>query len=229
MQMTLVAVLADIHSNLPALKKVLEECDHSRPDMYLIAGDIVGYNPYPNEVIEELAKIKRKHMIMGNHDRATFTGNTEWFNAEAAEAVRWTRKNVKQENMEILGKMKDKLRLKLGNKYVLLCHGSPNDPDEYVFPNAASEQMLRENRVDVVIMGHTHVAFVREYPSGIVLNPGAVGQPRDGDPRAAAMVIDLDSMEITKIRVDYDIDATADEIEKVGLPKRLADRLYHGT
>ena len=112
MQMTLVAVLADIHSNLPALKKVLEECDHSRPDMYLIAGDIVGYNPYPNEVIEELAKIKRKHMIMGNHDRATFTRNTEWFNAEAAEAVRWTRKNVKQENMEILGKMKDKLTVR---------------------------------------------------------------------------------------------------------------------
>jgi putative phosphoesterase len=227
--MTRIAVMADIHSNLPAYQEIMKAIAERKPDMYLIAGDIVGYNPFPNEVLAELMRVPKKNVIMGNHDRATVTGNTQWFNNNAAEAIRWTRKSIKNElYMKFLSTRKEKERLRIDGKYILICHGTPWDPDEYVLPAQVHEDLLTENRVDVLIMGHTHIAFAKNYTSGVILNPGAVGQPRDGDPRASAAILDLEEMEVEKIRVEYDIDKVANAITKAGLPESLAQRLYYG-
>lgn len=226
--MSRIAILADIHSNAPAFKEVLIECKKHSPELYLIAGDIVGYNPFPNEVISELMRIRFKEVVQGNHDRAVVTGNTSWFSGDASAAVKWTRKNIKDLNLKFLFTRKDKLRLNVDGKHILMCHGAPWDPDEYILANQVEEDMLRENRVDVLIMGHTHIPFAKKYSSGIVINPGSVGQPRDGDPRASGSILDTETMEVTKLRVDYDIDAVADAIMAKGLPETLAQRLSYG-
>jgi len=119
----LIGLIADIHSNLPALSAVLEHMD---VDTILCAGDVVGYYPYPNEVIEIVKKYKIAS-IRGNHDVAVVTGDTSWFNPLAASAVEWTRNNISPENMTFLKKLPEKLTF--GD--IAVFHGSPSNPDEY--------------------------------------------------------------------------------------------------
>jgi len=226
--MSRIAVLADIHSNLPAFREVMKELKGYNPELYLIAGDIVGYNPFPNEVIADLMRIPRKHVILGNHDRALITGDTSWFNASAADAIRWTKKHLTNKlYLKFLSTRREKERLLIGNRHVLLCHGAPWDPDEYIMSSQVHEDLLTENRVDILILGHTHIPFVKEYASGLVMNPGSVGQPRDGDPRASAAILDIEELKVEPIRVEYDIDSVADAIVKAGLSENLATRLYY--
>ena len=111
---------------------------------------------------------------------------------------------------------------------VAMYHGSPRNDDEYVFPWAADESIVRAAGAPFVILGHTHLPMVNRFRSGLVVNPGSVGQPRDGNPRAAWGVLDLTQRTFEVRRVGYDIDAVASEIRKAGLPHELADRLYGG-
>jgi putative phosphoesterase len=173
-------------------------------------------------------RIRFKHVIQGNHDRAVVTGDTSWFGGDASAAVKWTRKVISGLNLKFLSTRKDKERLNIDGKHFLMCHGAPWDRDEYILASQVDEDMLRENRIDILIMGHTHIPFVKKYSTGIVINPGSVGQPRDGDPRAAGAMLDTETMEVTKLRVDYDIDVVADAIIAKGLPETLAQRLSYG-
>ena len=111
---------------------------------------------------------------------------------------------------------------------VAMYHGSPRNDDEYIFERSADEWVIRMAGAPFVILGHTHLPMTRLFRSGLVVNPGSVGQPRDGDPRAAWGVLDLTRRTFDVRRVPYDIDAVAGEIRKAGLPHELADRLYAG-
>jgi len=130
----LIGLIADIHSNLPALSAVLEHMD---VDEILCAGDIVGYYPYPNEVIEAVKKHKIVS-IRGNHDVAVVTGDTSWFNPLAASAVEWTRNNISPKNMTFLKKLPEKLTF----EDIAIFHGSPVDPDEYVYPMTSPARLV---------------------------------------------------------------------------------------
>ena len=219
----MIGIISDIHANLPALKAVLEDLGDA--DFIVCAGDLVGYNPYPNEVVK-IIKDMGIPCIRGNHDRAIIARDFSHFNPIAVEACQWTLEHLSRESMAYLASLKDYIKLNLEGKRISIHHGSPWDEDEYIYPDMVNESFLEYEESDVLIMGHTHVPFVKKFSRGIILNPGSVGQPRDGDPRASFATIDGEEVRIH--RVEYDIEEVYNEILKAGLPRVLGERLYQG-
>ncbi len=223
----MIALISDIHGNLPALKVVMERIEESGVKLILCAGDLVGYNPWPNEVIWE---IRRREIpcIRGNHDRAVIFDDYSHFNPYAAAAAKWSREQLSEENMNYLISLKDHMLWSWENFRISVHHGAPFDEDYYVYPDMADESLLEYENPDVLVLGHTHVPFIKKFTKGVIINPGSVGQPRDGDPRASYALVDLKRGIYKIIRVEYPIDEVADKIMEVGLPEFLARRLYIG-
>jgi predicted phosphodiesterase len=248
-----ILVLSDIHSNLEAL----EACIAAAPahDSVVNLGDTVGYCASPNEVIE-LSRQLGKVFVRGNHDKAVCgLVDLKDFNPVAALAAEWTRDQLTPENMEWLrGLPQGPLQLD-GLKDAQFVHGSPMDEDEYVVTVRDAVGPILDTAVSVTFFGHTHLqgTFVANAThldalrptyktvgqtevSEIALktgyrylvNPGSVGQPRDGDWRAAFVVFDTDSRIATFCRVPYDLKSAQDRIFAAQLPTRLATRLAAG-
>ena len=181
-----VAFISDVHSNLEALEAVLDEVGKLK---VFCAGDIVGYGASPNEVVRILRGVGAT-CVLGNHDRAALDGDAGEFNPRAAVAAMWTSRQLTDESREFLGSLPTHLSAQVGGKAVYMTHGSPDDPMwEYVRPSTHSDLFdyyLEKVHVDVIALGHTHLAFQwRSESGGVVFNPGSVGQPRNGDRRAA--------------------------------------------
>lgn len=239
-----VAVLSDIHANLHALEAVLAAVDAERPDELWCLGDLVGYGARPNEccaAIEARAAI----CLAGNHDLAV-RGSIDLleFSGDAGTAARWTRGVLTPESRAYL----DALEPQGERAGVSLYHGSARDPVwEYVLSDDAALATLALATHPLVLVGHSHVALQVGVREGVtegglaadgtdvdlssgrtLLNPGSVGQPRDGDPRAAFLLVDLDARRATFRRVPYDVARTQAEIREAGLPELLARRLEVG-
>src|SRR2546427_7029430 len=178
------AVLADVHANLPALEAVLADVDRVTPAGIWVAGDLVGYNPWPNEVLQIL-RDRRMKAIRGNHERAALGAETFRLNELAAAAIRWTRIQLTPGNVGYLKDLEDRTRTTMPEGVVAMYHGSPRDDDEYVFPWTADEALVQKAGAPFVILGHTHLPMARPFRSGLLVNPGSVGQPWDSDPRGA--------------------------------------------
>jgi putative phosphoesterase len=227
-----IVVISDIHSNLVAFRAVIASLPNY--DHVLFLGDLVGYGPQPNEVIEQLQQLKPTSALMGNHDYAVATGDTAGFSPHAEAAVEWTRRHIKPHNLDYLSTLLTSAKMELRNTRLALFHGSPRDPlSEYVFPGITDQlarKVIQSAGAPLVFLGHTHVPMVYSFGRQMLANPGSVGQPRDGDPRAAFAVLTLSegrfSFDIT--RVVYDIDSVAGKIVEAGLPEFLANRLYAG-
>jgi len=224
-------ILSDIHSNLPALERVLE--DAGEVDLILCAGDIVGYGPWPNECVD-LSRDLGFLSVAGNHDHASVTGIAMGFNPYAEEAVRITYRLLREENREYLARLPESLGLTLGRRRVAIYHGSPRDPlNEYILPYTAEqvlESFLQETGSDLLILGHTHIPFIRHIENRLVINPGSVGQPRDRDPRASYMILETrgGDLEVELRRVEYPIETVARKMLQEGFPRILAQRLFYG-
>jgi len=221
------ALLADIHANLPALEAVLRDVDAVGVDQIWVAGDLVGYNPWPNEVVQVL-KGRGVKAIRGNHDRAALSGDLSWFNELAAQALRWTRIVLTPASVGYLKFLEDRSRVSLPHGIVAMYHGSPRNDDEYVMPWAADELLMRMARAHFVILGHTHVPMAYSSRYGILVNPGSVGQPRDRDPRAAWALLETATGGVQQRHVSYDVGAVVAAIRKAGLPSELGERLQWG-
>jgi diadenosine tetraphosphatase ApaH/serine/threonine PP2A family protein phosphatase len=242
-----VAILTDIHSNLPALEAVLAAIDEAGIETSWCLGDVVGYGANPDECARTVSE-RCDLSLVGNHDLAV-TGeiSTEVFSASAAAAVEWTRANSEASTIEFLKSLKPENT----EHEVALYHASPRDPVwEYVLAIDQARECIAEQDARVSLIGHSHVALWfsdSEGPPGgdgggqaedgkeidlaehrWLLNPGSAGQPRDGDPRAAWLELDTDAWKATYHRVTYDIDRAAASIREAGLPELLADRLYVG-
>ena len=239
------AVVSDIHGNLPALEAVLPEIDDAGPDEIWCLGDLVGYGPWPNEVTE-LVRGRADVCLVGNHDLValgTAGVDVEEFNPEAAEAALWTRRELSRATRDFL----ESLAPQAAREGTGLYHASPRDPVwEYVLTAEAAVGAFTEAPERVILVGHSHVALAFSLeeerlagdvaPAGTtveltarhLLNPGSVGQPRDGDPRAAWLMLDLAEGRARFERVEYDIRRTQEEIRARGLPESLADRLAVG-
>ena len=241
-----VAIVSDIHGNRHAFEAVLEALRGEGPDEVWCLGDLVGYGADPDACVA----LARKHAdvcLAGNHDLAV-TGALpiDEFSSGAAAAAEWTQEVMEPVNVTYLRG----LRPTDQREGVGLYHASPRDPVwEYVLSALLAELSLSGMRERVGLIGHSHVALAftrppdgpvsgeRRYPgeeadlggdSGWLLNPGSVGQPRDGDPRAAWLLLDLDSERATWQRTEYDVEGAAAAIRAAGLPGTLAERLHHG-
>jgi diadenosine tetraphosphatase ApaH/serine/threonine PP2A family protein phosphatase len=239
-----VAVVSDIHSNLHALEAVLATIEAEAPDELWCLGDLVGYGPRPNECCAAIAE-RADVCLAGNHDLAVRgTIDLEEFHGEAGLAATWTREVLEPQWKELL----DRLEPQGSAHGVSLYHGSARDPVwEYVLGDEAALATLELAGSPLVLVGHSHVALQvvqsgdevaggvapdgRELELGGVralLNPGSVGQPRDGDPRAAYLLLDLDAQRASFRRVEYDVEQTQREMREAGLPEMLASRLQLG-
>jgi len=216
-----VAVVSDIHSNKVALDAVLE--DLPPVDGIVCAGDVVGYNPWPAACLDAV-RDRDMPTVMGNHDRAVATGTAFRFNSMAGAGVEHARERLDDDAVAWLADLPDARTAFDGR--VKLVHGHPDDPDRYTYPDEFAASMLGGE--DVLVMGHTHVQAHEVFDEGIVLNPGSVGQPRDGDPRAAYALLDLDDLSVEERRVEDDIDAVVSAVRDAGLPDRIGQRLYEG-
>jgi predicted phosphodiesterase len=240
-----VAVVSDIHANLRALEAVLAEIDAARVDEVWCLGDSVGYGPRPNECcarVEQLTAL----CLAGNHDLVVIgTIAIDDFSGDAAAAARWTQTVLGEQARAFL----EPLEPAATRPDVELFHGSPRDPVwDYVLSEQVAWWSLRATEAPVVLVGHSHVALALRdlgddgVAGGLapaatevdlsggrwLLNPGSVGQPRDGDPRAAWLLLDLDVQRATFRRVEYDIAATQAEMRSAALPDALASRLAQG-
>lgn len=222
-----IAVLSDVHANLPALQAVLKDVEAVGLSTIWVAGDLVGYNPWPNEALEILRE-RKVRAIRGNHDRAALGADMSWFNELAAAAARWTRIVLTPASVGYLRGLEDRARVSMPDGVIAMYHGSPRHDDEYVMPWMASDALVALAGAPFVILGHTHLPMARAFRSGFLVNPGSVGQPRDGDSRAAWGVLDTTRRSFELRRVAYDIDKVAQEIRRAGLPIELAERLHAG-
>jgi predicted phosphodiesterase len=250
------AIISDIHANLPALEAVLGSIEHAGVDELWCLGDVVGYGAQPDECATLVAD-RCSLCLVGNHDLAVLGElDVSAFSPAAAAAVRWTKDVAKPATLDFLRGLQPADE----SNEVALYHASPRDPVwEYVlWPDQAAECIgIQAARVSLV--GHSHVALFFVMPENQdprgrsaelldaargaqagggtrlnlsegrwLANPGSVGQPRDGDPRAAWLELDTASWEATYHRVDYDIDRAAEAITATDLPEHLARRLYVG-
>jgi len=224
-------VVSDVHSNLQALRRVLE--DAGLFDLAICAGDIVGYGPDPIKCVETFVE-RGFRCVAGNHDAAVVTGDVLGFNPYAAEAISINRLLLDDERRMWLGRLPVRLMLNIEGVKVVVFHGSPRDPlNEYVFPMEVSHlavEFLDVTGADLLILGHTHVPYVQRSGLGMIVNPGSVGQPRDLDPRASYMIIEVEEGEVSidHRRAEYDVDEVASRIRHQRLPDVLATRLYYG-
>ncbi len=243
-----VAVISDIHANLPALQATLLDIEGTDIDEIWCLGDAVGYGASPNECLEVLAE-RCSIWLVGNHDLAALGEiDISAFSPSAAEAVLWTRVQLTGESTETLHRLGRDAKAKRGD--FGLYHASPRDPIwEYVVDVDLAEDCLNVQEERVCMIGHSHIAlyFTRvdelsritselapgdtrvSLASGQwLVNPGSVGQPRDGDSRAAWLDLDTDTFEVVYKRVEYPVETAAEAIREAGLPPHLADRLYQG-
>lgn len=217
----LVGVVSDIHANRVALEAVL--ADMPDVDAVVCAGDVVGYNPWPADSVDSI-RTRDAPTVMGNHDRAVANGTGFGGNGMADAGARYAHDALDADRLEWLAGLPDSRYCFDGR--IRLVHGHPDDPDRYTYPSLFSPRLLGDE--DVLVMGHTHVQAHERYGDGIVLNPGSVGQPRDGDPDAAYAVVDLDAMTVAEHRVEYDVEAVVEAVEAAGLPPETGTRLRKG-
>ena len=240
-----IALLSDVHGNLPAFEAVLGDVEEGGVEEVWCLGDLVGYGAQPDGCVQ-LARDRCDLSLAGNHDLVV-TGEIPIsdFSRDAAAAARWTQETISGEAMSYL----KRLVPADPEREPALYHASPRDPVwEYVLSTWQADECLDLIDARVVAVGHSHVAlwFHREDDGKVsgaaaeadlesdlsagewLVNPGGVGQPRDGDPRAAWLLLDTESWKAIWRRVEYPIDEAARAIEEAGLPRVLAERLYSG-
>jgi len=241
-------ILTDIHANLEALETCLKDARGRGYDETLVLGDIVGYGPDPNAVIDAIRRLKPKAIVRGNHDKVALGMNqAEGFHAAARAAAHWMLESLTEQNREWL------VALPMGptiiDGEIEICHGAPFDEDAYIFDELDARHAFEASTAPLCFYGHTHFAVVFRLIKDLLevvspangetalaidpqarylVNPGSVGQPRDGDPRAAYAIYDTDTKQLNLIRLAYPLETTQDKMLKVGLPDPLARRLALG-
>ena len=239
-----IALISDVHANLVALEAVLADAEGRGAEGVWNLGDTVGYGPDPNGVISRLEEAGAIS-VLGNHDAAA-TGRigTEWFNAKAAKAAEWTKGQLEEERARYLAGLSEIRR----EGEWSLAHGTLREPMwEYLITEEAAEGHFERQETPYSAVGHTHVPLLVRRGAGWVegetpvegeaadlgagllcVNPGSVGQPRDGDPRSSYALVDTSAGTVTHFRVGYDIEETQRRMEAAGLPRGLIERLAVG-
>ena len=242
-------VISDMHGNWPAFETVLEAFPPESFDRVLVLGDLVGYGARPNEVVDAVRRLPpHSAAIRGNHDKVVGgIDSDEFFNPAARLAVLWTTNELTDENLEYVRALpRGPIEVAPGTT---ICHGTPHDEDAYVLSGEEALDSFDSSASELILFGHTHVtcafglnsaemdmrwgmddgdSLVMERGKRYLVNPGSVGQPRDGDPRAACLTLDTESARIVWHRLEYPVEVAQRQIQAADLPPFLAERLANG-
>ena len=234
------AVLSDLHANLSALKVVFSDLEKRGLGRAVVLGDVVGYLTRPNQVAD-LVRQKGWPVIRGNYDRAVVEGPENGADAylkpgigpEPRGIFNWTCNRVAPATLQYLAGLPGEHRFQFGGVDCLAVHGSPDSIRQYVRPDhdpAQLEAWLAREKAGLLLMGHTHLPMVIKLKNGLAINPGSVGKPKDGDPRASYAILEKgpDGLHARIVRIEYDMQAEADLLEKMGFPPSQVQRLFSG-
>ncbi len=236
--MNRVAVITDIHGNLPALEASLAAIQAIGVDRIYCGGDLVGYGPHPNQVCD-LIDERRIPTIYGNYDYAIAREMddcgcayvTQHDRELGQQSVAWTLEHTDERSRAFMRELPFDMRFRLGDQDVHLVHGSPRKVNEYLFedkPASLYERLARAEEGQVLVFGHTHKPWIHSYGGVLFVNCGSVGKPKDGDPRAAFAILEagVDGPVRASIeRVAYDAEAVARQVAAAGLPGEYAEKL----
>jgi predicted phosphodiesterase len=243
-----ILILSDIHANIEALDSVLDDA-RGQFDRIVCCGDLVGYNPDPALVVD-WARDNCEHVVRGNHDKVVAgIDDLEWFNPTAQTSARWTQQQLSSDQLQYLRELAQGPMALAGFQ---IFHGAPFDEDEYLLSADLAAQSFSMLELPLSFFGHSHlqgaffqkrrnIGIVRQVKAGeretvieleadtsYLINPGSVGQPRDGDPRAAYALYEAEERLVRLRRVEYPIARTAEKIKSAGLPDTLGLRLFQG-
>lgn len=233
-----VALLGDVHANLPALEAVLAHARERGAQAIWNVGDFVGYGAFPDEVVRRLRE-EAALSIIGNYDLKAlkFKKKAEkWRRTKRSEkwlAFKWAYESLSKRSRKYLRSLPQDIRLELGGKRILLTHGSPASNEEHLTPNTPIErlqELAQMAQAEVVICGHSHIPFVRQVCGVCFINTGSVGRPDDGDPRAAYAILDIGPglFEVSQFRVEYDVARAVAAIREHNLPEAFAQMMLQG-
>jgi putative phosphoesterase len=234
-----IAVISDIHSNILALEAVLKDIERQQVDQVYCAGDLVGYAPFPNDVIE-LIRRKQIPTVMGNYDDGIgfmrfICGcdyKDEKSQALGEKSIVWTKAHTTEENKDFLRNLPSEIRFTVDGKKVLLVHGSPNRLNEYITqdtPRDYALDLIELNNTDILICGHTHIPFKMILKDKLLINVGSVGKPKHGDTSAIYAIVDFGvDIEVEFHKVPYDFEVVAKAIEESDLPNEFAALIRSG-
>ena len=224
-----IAVLSDIHANLQALQRVLEDAEERGINFFLNAGDSIGFGPYPNEVVELLCE-KNVLSTVGNYDLEVIEGKAK-AKGEKKIALKFTRKELAKSCENYLLSLPHELKLKVAGKKLLVTHGSPESINEHIYDDSPSERLKTLGnfaKADLIIVGHSHQQFWKQINGHSFINPGSVGRPDDRNPQTAYAILSFDPFKVDLIRLDYNINDAADALRKKGLPESFSQMLLRG-
>ena len=216
-------VISDVHANRIALETVL--ADMPDVDDLVCVGDVVGYNPWP-AVCVDVVQERCSTTVMGNHDRTVDTPERYAANHMAMTGLEYAKEDLDESQLEWLRSLPRTVERAGGD--VLIVHDHPEHRDRYVRPPDFPSLAPYLEDYEAILLGHTHIQHAEAVDGGLVCNPGSVGQPRDGDPRAGYAVLDTETTKVDLHRVAYDVEAVQDAIREAGLPEQTATRLASG-
>jgi putative phosphoesterase len=233
-----IALLGDVHANLPALEKVLAHARLQNVSAIWNTGDFLGYGAYPNEVVEALQQAGAIS-ILGNYDLKVlrFKGkDKKWQKSKRAEkylAFQWAHQNLSRENRRYLKSLPEQRQLDVGGKSALLTHASPVSNEEPLTPATPEERLRELGRIagtDVVICGHSHQPFARTVENILFINPGSVGRPDDGDPRTCYAILEAarGQLQVQHYRLEYDLARAVSAMRENDLPEAFSQMILKG-
>ncbi|CAN5814264.1 metallophosphoesterase family protein [soil metagenome] len=229
-----IAIFGDVHGNIAALEAVMQDIETQHPDRVYCLGDLVGYAPFPNEVIERVRDAEIP-TVMGNYDDGVGFDRDECGCAYkdpvdrelGQQSLEWTKVHITPRNKAFLQTLQAQIRFNEGEKRILLVHGSPRRMNEYLFedrPLSSFEHLARTSDAEVIAFGHTHRPYLKAVGGVMFINAGSVGKPKDHDPRACYVMLDTSTAphRVDFHRIQYDVASTAAAIRASELPDKFA-------
>ena len=219
-----IGVISDVHANLPALDAVLDDLQDI--DRIIHAGDLLGYNAFPNKTVNRF-RSKNIDSITGNHDNSIVRESNFDFPDYTEEIIEWTRNEMFDENKKFITNLPCQTKLQIDNYTIQVVHGSPQEKNKYIYPTDLSMNLFEnlDSDIDILIFGHTHYPIITKINNILLLNPGSVGQPRDGDWRASYAVFDTKTGNTEKRRIEYDIERSIQKAKNNSLPQQSIEFL----
>jgi putative phosphoesterase len=229
-----IALLGDVHGNLKAFEAVLADARSKGATIFLNAGDLIGYGPFPEEVVR-LARSNELVSVIGNYDlKALSVGECQKGTTKEPKkllAFRWAYDNLSIESREYLKELPHEIRFEVAGRKFLLTHGSPTSIDEHLGPETSEErlaELARSSNANVVIIGHSHRAMVKPVGGTLFVNTGSVGRSDDGDPRATYAIMTAEPLQVEHVKVEYDVESTVEAVRAKRLPEEFAQMLIQG-